>query len=403
MKLKSMVALLVSACFAGGAHAQKLSNDTIKIGVMTDLSSIYSDVGGKGSVVAATLAVKDFTREQAALGKKVEVISADHQNKADIASSLAREWYDKQGVDVIVDLLPSSVALAVMEVAEQKGRMTLISGSSAQAITNDRCTAVNAHWNYEIYPRAVVLPAEIVKRGKKKWFFITGDYASAIAIEKEATESIRASGGEVVGSVKHPFSSNDFSSFVLTAQSSKADVIALSNAGKDTINAIKQAAEFGVLGSKQSVVPLVMFISDIHSLGLAKTQGMQFVSEFYWDRNDRTRAWARRFNEEMKRMPDIIHASVYSSVYNYLKAVAGAGTDDATAVMKQLKSMEVDDGLFKGKVRANGSFVHEKLLVEVKKPSESKGPWDYYKILKVIPPEEGAYPLKGSNCKLVKG
>lgn len=402
MNVKSLLPLLVSACLATSAHAQSISNDVVKIGVLTDLSGLYADVGGQGSVIAANMAVEDFAADRTLFGKKIEVVSADHQNKADIASVIARRWYDNEGVDVIADLLASAVALAVMHVAEQKERITLVSGSSAQAITNERCTPFNVHWSYEIYPRAVSLPETIVKGGQKKWFFITGDYASAIAIEREATKAIKASGGEVVGSARHPLSNNDFSSFLLSAQASNADVIALSNAGKDTTNAIKQAAEFGITRSRQSIVPMVMFLSDIHALGLQSTQGTRFIDEFYWDRDEKSRAWARRFFERANRMPGSTHASVYSSVLNYLKAVRAAGTDEAAAVMKQLKAMPIDDGLFKGRVRENGSFVHEKLLVQVKAPSESKEPWDYYTIKEVIPADKGAYPMAESTCKLLK-
>ena len=330
------------------------------------------------------------------------MISADHQLKADIAANKAREWYDKEKVDVITELVSTNAALAAMEVAEQKNKITLVSGAASLPITNEKCTAVNVHWTYDTYVLSNGTAKAVVKTGKKNWFFITADYAFGAALERDATSVITANGGKVVGSVKHPFPNSDFSSFLLKAQASKAEVIGLANAGTDTINAVKQAAEFGIAGSKQTIVPLLMFISDVHSLGTKAAQGMYLTEAFYWNKDDKTRAFAKRFFGLHKKMPTSVQAGTYSSVLNYLKAVQAAGTDDTAAVMKQLKSMTIDDGLFKGKIRADGKFEHDMLLVEVKKPDDVKTPWDYYNVKAVIPAAEATQPLSQSKCKLVK-
>ena len=288
-----------------------------------------------------------------------------------------------------------------MEVAEQKNKITLVSGAASLPITNEKCTAVNVHWVYDTYALSNGTAKAVVKAGKKSWFFITADYAFGAALERDATAVINANGGKVVGSVKHPFPNSDFSSFLLKAQASKAEVIALANAGQDTINSVKQAAEFGITGSKQTIIPLLMFISDVHSLGAKAAQGMLLTEGFYWNRDEKTRAFANRFIRIHKKMPTAVQAGTYSSVLNYLKAVQAAGTDETGAVMKQLKSMTIDDGLFKGKIRADGKFEHDMLLVEVKKPEEVKSPWNYYTIKSVIPAAEATQPLSQSKCKLV--
>ena len=403
MNRKQLVALSIAVLGGLPAYAQGISDGIVKIGVLTDMSGVYSDIAGQGSVIAAKMAVQDFAKDGQVLGKRIEVVSADHQNKADIASNKAREWYDREQVDVIVDLVNSTAALAVMDVAEQKNKITLISGAASMASTNERCNAVNVQWVYDLYPLVRSLPEAIVKAGKKKWFFITVDYGPGHYGEANASAAVRAAGGEVVGSVRHPFgSTTDFSSYLLKAQASKADIIALANTGQDTVNAIKQAGEFGITGSKQTVVPMLMFINDIHTLGLNKTQGMNLVEAFYWNRDEKTRAWSRRYFEQRKQMPNMVHAGVYSSVLNYLKAVQTAGTDETGAVMKQLRKTEIDDGLFKGRIRADGRFMHDMLLVEVKKPAESTTPWDYYNVKAVITAEAAAQPLSQSKCKLVK-
>jgi branched-chain amino acid transport system substrate-binding protein len=399
MKLKQITACLVAATFFGSnpvfAQTSKVSGDVIKIGVLTDLSSIYSDLAGPGAVIAAKMAIADFSKDGTVIGKKIELLSADHQNKADIAANKAREWYDKDGVDVIVELVSTNVALAVMEVAEQKNKITLVSGAASLPITNEKCTANNVHWTYDTYALSNGTAKAVVKQGKKNWYFLSADYAFGAALERDATN-----GGKVLGTSKHPFPNSDFSSYLLKAQASGADVVALANAGQDTINSVKQASEFGV-NKKQTVVPLLMFISDVHSLGLNAAQGMYLTEGFYWDKDDKTRAFAKRFILQHKRMPTSVQAGVYSSVLAYLAAVQKAGTDDTQAVMKVLKSTNIDDGLFKGKIRADGKFEHDMYLLEVKKPSESTSPWDYYNVKAVIPAAEATQPLSLSRCKLV--
>ena len=393
------VAALFAAAVAGGVSAQKISDDVVKIGVLTDLSGTYSDLAGQGSVVAARMAIADFSKNGTVLGKKIELISADHQNKADITANKAREWFDKEKVDVIVDLVTTSAALAAMEIAEQKNKVTLVSGAASLDITRSKCTANNVHWVYDTYNLGKARES-LVKGGKKTWFFVTADYAFGHNLERDTSEIVKANGGTVVGSVRHPFPGSDFSSFLLRAQSSGAQVIGLANAGQDTINSVKQAAEFGI-NQKQTIVPLLTFITDVHSLGLRAAQGLSVSESFYWDLNDQTRAWSRRFFEQHKRMPSMVHAGVYSSVMNYLKAVEATKTDDTAAVMARLKSTPIDDGLFKGNIRVDGKFDHDFYVFEVKKPNESKGPWDYYHVRATIPAKEASAPLS-NLCKLVK-
>jgi branched-chain amino acid transport system substrate-binding protein len=402
IKQKLAVSMVAAAFCAWGTAQAQVSDNVVKIGVLTDLSNIYSDVAGPGSVIAAKMAIEDFSKDGTVLGKKIELISADHQNKADISANIAREWYDKEKVDAIFDLVSTNTALAAMEVAEQKNRITIVSGAASLPITNEKCTAVNIHWVYDTYALSVGTAQSLVKAGKKSWFFLTADYAFGAALERDATAVVVANGGTVVGSVKHPFPNSDFSSFLLKAQASKADVIALANAGADTINSVKQAAEFGIMGSKQTVVPLLMFISDIHSLGLKTTQGMYLTESFYWDLNDKTRAWSKRFFERHKRMPTMVQAGVYSSVLSYLKAVQATKTDDTAKVMAKLKSTPIDDGLFKGNILPNGKFKHDMYLEQVKSPAESKSPWDYYKNITLIPADVATQPIEKSVCKLLK-
>ncbi|TAH44014.1 MAG: ABC transporter substrate-binding protein [Betaproteobacteria bacterium] len=400
-------ALTLAACaaalLAGPALAQqKVSDDIVKIGVLTDMSGTYSDFTGQGAVIAAQMAIDDFAKSGTVLGKKIELVSADHQNKADIGAERARNWFDRDKVDVITELVTTSVALSVMEVAEQKNRLALVSGAASLPITNERCNANTVHWVYDSYGLASGTAKAMVNAGKKNWYFIAADYTAGAAMTKDAGDIVTANGGKVLGVTRHPFPNSDFSSYLLSAQSSKADVIALANGGQDTITAIKQAAEFGITGSKQTIVPIVLFINDIHALGLKTAQGLTLTEGFYWNRDDKTRAWSRRFFEKAKKMPSMAHAGVYSSVSNYLKAVEKTGTDDTTTVMKYLKSTPIDDGLFKGQIRADGKFAHDMLLLEVKKPSESTEPWDYYHVRAVIPASDAALPLAQSKCKLVQ-
>ncbi|MCB1899932.1 ABC transporter substrate-binding protein [Cognatazoarcus halotolerans] len=397
-----ITAAIALACGFGAPANAAVSDDVVKIGVLTDMSGTYSDFTGQGAVIAARMAVKDFSKDGTVLGKKVEVVSADHQNKADIGSEIARSWIDRDKVDVITELVTTSVALAVMDVVAQKNRIALVSGAASLPITNERCNANTVHWVYDSYGLAAGTAKAVVKSGKKNWYFIAADYAAGEAMMNGAAQVVTASGGKVVGSTKHPFPSSDFSSFLLSAQASGADVIALANGGQDTITAIKQAAEFGITGSKQTLVPIVLFINDVHALGLQTAKGLTLTEGFYWNRDDKTRAWSRRFFEQAKKMPSMAHAGVYSSVMNYLKAVEKTGSDDAGVVMKYLKSTPIDDGLFKGNIRADGKFAHDMLLLEVKKPSESTEPWDYYHVRAVIPASDAALPLEKSKCSLVR-
>ncbi|MBW7900508.1 MAG: ABC transporter substrate-binding protein [Rhodocyclaceae bacterium] len=395
--------LLLACLLAGGAHAQgRISDDIVKIGVLTDMSGTYSDFTGQGAVIAARMAIEDFSRDGTVAGRKIELVSADHQNKADIGAERARSWFDRDKVDVITELVTTNVALAVMDVAEQKNKVALVSGSAAQVITNERCSPNAVHWVYDSYGLASGSARAIVGSGRKNWYFITADYAAGTAMMNDASAVVKASGGQVVGVSRHPFPNADFSSYLISAQASRADVIALANGGQDTITAIKQAAEFGITGSKQILAPIVLFINDIHALGLQTAQGLTLTEGFYWNRNDKTRAWARRFFDKAKKMPSMAHAGVYSSVLNYLRAVDKTGSDEGTAVMQWLKANPIEDDLFKGHVRADGKFAHDMLLLEVKKPSESKEPWDYYHVKAVIPAEDAALPLAESKCRLVR-
>jgi len=408
MKPKLLNSLICTALlgFAAGAQAQaKISDDIVKIAVLTDLSGVYSDLSGSGSLLAARMAIEDFAKDKKVLGKNIELISADTQNKADVAATQAREWYDKDKVDVIVDLAASNVALAVLEVGKQKNKITLISTAASLPITNENCTATNVHWMYDTYAVSAGTGKALVKQGGDSWFFITADYAFGANLEKDTTAVVLANGGKVLGSVRHPFpnSSGDFSSFLLKAQASKAKVIGLANAGGDVINTVKQAAEFGIGSGGQILAPLLMFITDIHSLGLKTAQGMVLTEGFYWDQDEKARVWSKRYFESMKRMPTMIQAGVYSSVLNYLKAVKAAGTDATAAVMKQLKSMPIEDAVIRnGRIREDGRLVHDMLLLQVKKPSESKAPWDYYTIKARIPGDDAFLPLSQSKCPLVK-
>ncbi len=401
MPTRLACAIALTGALAAPAHAA-VSDDVVKIGVLTDMAGTYADFTGQGSVIAAQMAVKDFSADGTVLGKKIEVVSADHQNKADIGAERARSWIDRDQVDVITDLVATTVALSVMDVAAQKNKVVLVSGAASLPITNERCNANTVHWVYDSYGLAAGTAKAVVGTGKKNWYFIAADYAAGQAMMDGAAQVVSASGGKVVGSTKHPFPNADFSSFLLSAQASGAHVIALANGGQDTITAIKQAAEFGITAAGQTLVPIVLFINDVHALGLETAQGLTLTEGFYWNRDEDTRAFARRFFEQAKKMPSMAQAGVYSSVLNYLKAVEKTGTDDAAAVMKYLKSTEIDDGLFKGRIRADGKFAHDMLLLEVKKPSESKEPWDYYHVRAVIPASDAALPLAQSKCPLVK-
>ena len=400
---KTAIATLVASCFMAAAipaQAQMVSDNEIRIGVLTDLSGIYSAIEGPGAVLAAQMAAKDFGGQ--VLGMKIVITSADTQSKADLSGSKAREMFEKDKVDMIVGNVSTASALAAMEVAEQFKKVSIVTGAASLPITNEKCTPYSIHYVYDTYALSRGTGKAVVDSGKKTWFFVTADYAFGHTLERDTTEVVAANGGKVLGSVKHPINTTDFSSFMAQAQSSKAEVIGLANAGGDTIGSVKQAAELGIMGSKQTVVPLLMFTSDIQALGLRQTAGMIFTEGWYWDFNDSNRKFAQRFMKEFKgKAPTSVQAGVYSSTMQYLKAVEVAKTDNADAVMKQMKSVEINDGLFKGRIRADGKFEHDMYLLEVKKPGESKGPNDVAKVVKVIAAKDATLPLAQSKCKYV--
>jgi branched-chain amino acid transport system substrate-binding protein len=372
----------------------------VKIGVLNDRSSLYADLGGEGSVVAAKMAIEDFGA--AAKGLKVDVVAADHQNKPDIAVNTGREWFDQQGVDIIVDVPNSGVALAVNELVRDKNKVFINSGAATSDLTGAKCSPNTVHWTYDTWALANGTGSAIVKRGGTSWFFITADYAFGAALERDTTNVVKANGGTIVGGVKHPLNTQDFSSFLLQAQSSGAKIIGLANAGGDTINSIKQAAEFGIVQGGQNLAGLLVFLSDVHSLGLKTAQGLIFTESFYWDLNDQTRAWSDRFFKATNRRPTMVQAGVYSGVLHYLKAVdALKNAKDGKAVVAKMKEIPTDDPLFgKGQIRVDGRKLHDVYLFEVKKPEESKGAWDYYKLLATIAADKAFRPLSEGNCPL---
>ncbi|MBN8442722.1 MAG: ABC transporter substrate-binding protein [Thauera sp.] len=399
-KLTALACATAFATLSGAANAQ-ISGNTVKVGVLTDMSGTYSDLAGSGAVLATQMAIDDFIAE-AKPAFKVEMVSADHQNKADIASTKAREWFEREGVDTATELVTTSTALAVMKIAKEMNRVALMSGPASTPITNEQCNDVSVHYTYDTYALANGTAKAVTQQGGKTWFFLTADYAFGQALEKDSTAVVTANGGKVLGSVRHPFPASDFSSFLLQAQASGAQIIGLANAGADTTNAIKQAAEFGIT-PKQALAGLLMFISDVHAIGLKSTQGMYLTTGFYWDLNDATRAWSKRFFDKQKRMPTMVQAGQYSSVLHYLRAVKAAGTDDAAKVMAQMKKTPINDFFAKnGRIREDGRMVHDMYLAQVKKPAESKYPWDYYHIRQVIPADEAFQPLSQSRCALVK-
>ena len=402
--MKGLIGLTALAVIFGCGSAQaQYSDGTIKIGVMNDMSGTYSDLSGQGSVVAARMAVEDFGA--AAKGMKVEIVSADHQNKPDVGSNVVRTWIDVDKVDVIVDVPTSSVALAVNEIVRDKNKVFLVSGAAASDLTGAKCTPNTIHWTYDTWALANGTGKAIVKTGGDTWFFLTADYAFGHALERDTSAVVEKNGGKVVGRVRHPFPGTDFSSFLLQAQSSKAKIIGLANAGSDTINSIKQASEFGITRSGQNLAALLAFITDVHALGLATAQGLIMTEAWYWDLNDANREFAKKFAPQFKGVhPTMVHAGVYSAVTHYLKAVEALKSDaDGKAVVAKMKEMPTDDPLFgKGTIRVDGRKIHPAYLVEVKKPSESKGPWDYYKVKATIPADQAFRPLKDGECSLVK-
>jgi branched-chain amino acid transport system substrate-binding protein len=383
----------------GAAQAQ--TPDTIKIGVLADMSSLYADLGGPGSVTAAQMAVDDFGGT--VLGKKVEIVSADHQNKPDIGASIARQWFDTDGVQMITDLTTSSVALAVQEVAREKNRVLMITGAASSDLTGKNCAPTSIHYAYDTTALANGTGAAVVKAGGKTWFFITADYAFGHALQKDTAAVVEANGGQVVGSVNVPLNTPDFSSFLLQAQASKAQIIGLANAGGDTINSIKQAAEFGIVKGGQKLAGLLLFVSDVHSLGLQTAQGLELTESFYWDQDDQTRAWSKKFFDKIGKEPTMTQAGVYSAVTHYLEAIKATNGIDGPTVVKYLQSKPINDFMIRnGHLQADGSLVHDMYLYQVKTPAESKGPWDLYNLVATIPGAEAFKRPHGNECPAVK-
>ena len=398
----AMAALAAALAWTGTANAQ---DKNVKIGVMTDMSGLYSDISGSGSVLAVNMAVEDSGLRDK--GWKIDIISADHQNKPDIATSLARQWADVENVDVYADVVTSSTALAINPVVVEKNRIHLNSGAATSALSGKACTPNTIHWTYDTYELANGTGKAVTKAGGDSWFFITADYAFGAALEADTRAVVEKNGGKVLGSVKHPLNSSDFSSFLLQAQSSHAKIIGLANAGGDTTNAVKQAAEFGIVKGGQKLASLLLFISDVHALGLKVANGLQMTESFYWDLNDETRGFSKRFSARSKNnaMPSMVQAGDYSAVLHYLKALVALGGNphDGAKVVAKMKELPTDDPIFgKGSIRADGRKIHPAYLFEVKKPEESKGPWDYYKLVATIPAKEAFRPLAESECPLVK-
>ena len=384
----------------GLASAAGVSNNVVKIGVLTDMSGVYSAIGGPGSLTAAKMAVADFGGK--VLGKPVEVISADHQNKADIASEKAREWFDNDHVDMIIGLLNSSCAIAVQKLGQQKHRIVISTGAGSTALTNKDCSPYGIHYVYDTYSLPKVAASAIIDHGGKTWFFLTADYAFGHSLEENTAAFVKKHGGKVLGQVLHPLATSDFSSYLLQAQASKAKVIGLANAGGDFINAVKQAREFGIVQGGQTIAGMLVFLSDVKSLGLNVAQGMEFATSFYWNRNAASRKWSERYFKKTGAMPTMDQAGVYSATMNYLKAIKAAGTDNPDAVMKAFRAMKIDDFFSQnGHLRPDGTMVHDMFLAEVKKPSESKGDWDLLKIIKTVPGDEAFMPMSEGSCSLV--
>jgi branched-chain amino acid transport system substrate-binding protein len=400
-----LVGMAALAFGLGACDAQAQQSAPLKLGVLTDMSSLYADITGPGSVAAAKMAVEDFLAGPHRMKRSIEVVSGDHMNKADVGASLAREWVDRDGVDAIVDTPNSAVALAVRNVVQQNNRVLLVSGASSSDLTGKSCSPNLVHWTYDTYALATGVARAVVESGGKSWFTLTADYAFGYAMEQDIKNVVQKAGGSVVGGVRTPINSQDFSSFLLQAQASKAQVVGLINAGGDTINSIKQSVEFGIAAGGQRVVATVLYLSDVHSLGLKVAQGLQFTEAFYWDLNESTRAWSKRFAPRNRdRYPTAMQAGVYGAVLHYLRAVdALESSTDGKAVVNKMKELPTDDPLFgKGTIRADGRKLHNMYLFEVKKPDESKYPWDYYKIIKTIPPEEAWRPLGEGGCDFLK-
>ncbi len=393
------IALMVGASYP--AAAQQFSDNKIKIGILNDQSGVYADFGGKWSVEAAKMAVEDFGGKVKDI--PIEVVTADHQNKPDIASNIARQWYDTEQVDAIMELTTSSVALAVQGISAEKKKIDIVTGAATTDLTGKACSPSGFHWAYDTHALAVGTGGALVGQGGDTWFFLTADYAFGYSLEEQTSNFVKSKGGKILGSVRHPLATTDYSSFLLQAQSSGAKVIGLANAGLDTANSIKQAAEFGIVAAGQRLAALLFTLAEVHGLGLEAAQGLTLTEGFYWDRDDTSRAWSKKFFDRTGRMPNMIQAGTYSAVMQYLKAIDKAGTDETEAVAKVLHEMPVDDIFAQGgTVGASGRMIHDMYLMEVKKPSESKQPWDYYKVLATIPGDEAYIKPAESGCPLVK-
>ncbi len=399
MRTSGFFAVAAMAVISGGALAA--DDGPVRIGVLTDMSSLYADVTGPGSLAAVQMAVEDFGGT--VLGKPIEVISADHQNKPDIGSTIARKWYDEEGVDVIADVPTSSVALAVEDVTREKHKIALMSAPASSDITGKNCSPYTAQWTFDTYSLAHVTGGAVVKSGGDSWYFVTADYAFGHALQRDTASVVEAAGGRVLGSVDVPLNTQDFSSYLLQAQGSKAKIIGLANAGGDTINSIKQGAEFGVVEGGQKFAALLMFITDVNSIGLKTAQGLQLTTAFYWDQNEASRAWSKRFLARVRHMPTMVQAGDYSAVMHYLKAVKALGSKDPDKVMAKMRETPINDFMTKdGHLRVDGRVLRDMYLYEVKKPSESKGPWDYFKLVQAVPAAEAYRPLDQGGCPLAK-
>jgi branched-chain amino acid transport system substrate-binding protein len=392
--------LAVSILLGTAAQAQQ-SSLPLKIGILADFASVYSDIGGQGNVEATKIAIEEFGGQM--FGKPIEIVTADALNKADNAASIARKWYEAENVDMIIDMPTSATALAGMEMSKRFEKIMIVTDAASSDITGKSCSPYTAHWTYDTYGNAHTVGGAIVKQGGDSWYFITADYLFGHSIERDTGDVVRAAGGKVIGSSKHPLNTADFSSFLLQAQSSKAKIVGLANGGGDTINTIKQAAEFGIVAGGQKLAGIVMFISDIHSLGLKMAQGLIITEAYYWDLNDRTRAFGKKFYDRMKRMPTMNQAATYSATLHYLNAVKAAGTRDTKPVLAKMRETPVRDAFTdNGVLREDGRMVHSMFLLEVKKPEESKAPWDYYKVLAEVPGEQAFRPMKDGGCQYVK-
>ncbi|ABR61694.1 ABC transporter substrate-binding protein [Sinorhizobium medicae] len=398
---KKLIATLAMVLASSTAALADASDGKVKIGILNDQSGVYADFGGKSSYEAALMAVEDFGGK--VLGVPVEVVTADHQNKPDIASNIARQWYDTEQVDSIMELTTSSVALAVQAISKEKKKIDIVTGAATTELTGKQCSPYGFHWAYDTHSLAVGTGGALVKQGGDSWFFLTADYAFGYSLEENTGNYVKENGGTVVGAVRHPLASTDFSSFLLQAQSSGAKVIGLANAGLDTSNAIKQAAEFGIVQGGQRLAALLFTLAEVHGLGLEAAQGLTLTEGFYWNRDEESAKFGKRFMERTGKMPNMVHAGTYSAVLQYLKAIEKAGTDETEAVAKELHALPVDDVFAKnGTVAPNGRMVHDMYLLEVKKPDESKEPWDYFKVLATIPGKEAFMDPAQSGCELVK-